>query len=1720
MTCLVNIILPTIRFLPVSQDIILHLLRFGEANDDVHVTIADGQENEEKRAWICGIAKQLEKTGRFTYIGLKDSTERVYRAAQVETEWALVTSDDDPYSVNYLRCGCEAVRRSTPAVTAMVSPTYLCYSATQFYHHRFQPVKEPDQCGRLHSLFQQGQNGLFMFGVMRRPLFLDWMEFLRARPIMPSYSDQLLVSYLAMKGQILPISEECAYLKDESDWHDPQRAIMKDARSYPAPFLTLFHEVFWSADLFAFLRSSGLEDNAVSPVMARVWTLLQNGVGSYAERLRVLNIEQDDRTKEAITFLTETAAQASRLLKARVQDHILFLEYLQVVSQRISTGTEPRFSQRAHVVASAGTSQVVVTEPMPGPDGSGLTVSVIIPCYKQAHFLSEAVDSVVAQTYDDWECLIVDDGSPDETAEVAGQLIARYPDRRIRLIRKANAGLADARNAGIREAAGRYILPLDADDRLDPEYLAKTIPVLDAKPDIAIVYVDEQNFGETTHIHRKGISNLGNLISGNVHDYCSLYRRAVWEQVGGYSPAMYLGAEDWCFWIAASKRGLRSYHVEEPLFLYRNRSGTMVTQVHSNMEVVKAQLVLHHQELFCDVGVAQARAILSQLNAQAKKKLDEAYAIHSSDAMLQVFYDLAQGRPGEAQLMSTSEAHGVAPSVSPLYTAMPVDQELCVSGSGTDCDPHSVSGVQTQGTAGPVGDGEARWVKLAAFLEHIVREVHRGDPDRTLRMLEVGSGCGLGADLTSMYGSCERIVSSSDAAALSDGVTAQQGIRPKTIDQVVTSSDFDPYDVVICSQVIEYVPPAQRSGFVGKLARLLKPGGYLLLATPRGEVVEHWSAIGIPCESYEHWMTEGELQKLLVTQGFHAHCVERVYAELPQRRFIPAPTPTDLASRNLLAIGQVWCCQRGESPTLPSVPSQPMVSVIVATYNRPDRLRVALTSILEQSYRNFEIIVVNDGTIDVDTVISELNSDGRITGVKHDKNRGLAAARNTGIRMARGKYLAYLDDDDRYYPNHLETLVMTLEGSQYRAAYSDAWRVHEQLEQGQYYETGRDLPYSYDFNPANLLVANYFPVLCVMHERSCLDEVGMFDESLFAHEDWDLWIRIATKCPFMHVKKITAEFTWRADGSSMTSSTQQTYYRTREIIYRKYRPYAERSPEVLAAQEQQLATYRAKVSPAQFDCSIIIPVWNKVELTQQCLVALASATTDVTFEVIVVNNGSTDGTRDLLSSLTGDIQIINNHDNLGFAKACNQGARSARGRHLVFLNNDTIPKEGWLRALIQEADASPEVGVVGSKLLYEDGTIQHAGVVRDSRHFLPYHAYKSFAGDHPAVNQRREFQIVTAACLLIKRSVFEEVGGFDEGYQNGFEDADLCLKVRERGYTVVYQPRSVVVHLENQTPGRKAHEAANVARFMKRWEAQWWSADEDKHFYASGHKLRRVLQNGQVGADIELIDDVKDRAAWTHVAAAQTAALKKDWQAVRRELGLVDEWPRDPAVLSWGAMVAERLQEFGSRIKFLTRSVDCTNDSGERLTLVRMLLEHQDVAAAEDQLRIVLAASPAHADGLLLNGILSMQREQYGLAEDAFMSALQQGADRKKCLMGMGMASMGRAYAQGAWERFLQVLAEHPDDAEAIHWLLRAGTTQNRWEELADHLRTYVTRNPSDLAIRFALASVCFRGNQIEAARQEYDALRADAPAYDGLDQLGQLITGREAPLTTGAASC
>lgn len=263
-----------------------------------------------------------------------------------------------------------------------------------------------------------------------------------------------------------------------------------------------------------------------------------------------------------------------------------------------------------------------------------------------------------------------------------------------------------------------------------------------------------------------------------------------------------------------------------------------------------------------------------------------------------------------------------------------------------------------------------------------------------------------------------------------------------------------------------------------------------------------------------------------------------------------------------------------------------------------------------------------------------------------------------------------------------------------------------------------------------------------------------------------------------------------------------------------------------------------------FECSIIIPVFNKVEYTARCLEAVSQNTEDVEYEVIVVDNASTDSTGDLLGQLEGDIQVIRNRVNVGFARANNQAARLARGKYLVFLNNDTLPQARWLSTLVTAMEDDPGVGAVGSKLIYpEDETIQHAGVVFGPHSKVPYHIYRDFSRYHPAVNKKRAFSALTGACLAIRKELFFELGLFDEEFVNGGEDTDLCLRIRGKGDKILYIPESEVYHFEGRTPGRGDKIRSNRELLVKKW-GQKIQPDDHLYYSQDGYLVEGYVPKG------------------------------------------------------------------------------------------------------------------------------------------------------------------------------------------------------------------------------------------------------------------------------------
>ena len=227
-------------------------------------------------------------------------------------------------------------------------------------------------------------------------------------------------------------------------------------------------------------------------------------------------------------------------------------------------------------------------------------VSVIIPCHNYARFLPDAVGSVVRQTFRRWEIVVVDDGSSDDSIDVARGLMARYPDHRIRLFGQPNRGPAAARNAGARFAAGAYLLFLDADDMLAPTLLERTTAILRERPAVAFVYTGMRLFDQDDHQWPSVPYDMPTLAIENFVLTQALIRRAAWDQVGGFDTLRFPhGSEDWDLWLRLAAAGWQGWHVDEPLVWYRRHGQSMTDKLRAEHHWdARAQIIRKHPDLY------------------------------------------------------------------------------------------------------------------------------------------------------------------------------------------------------------------------------------------------------------------------------------------------------------------------------------------------------------------------------------------------------------------------------------------------------------------------------------------------------------------------------------------------------------------------------------------------------------------------------------------------------------------------------------------------------------------------------------------------------------------------------------------------------------------------------------------------------------------------------------------------------------------------------------------------------------------------------------------------------------------------------------------------------------------------------------------------------------------------------------------------------------------
>ena len=526
---------------------------------------------------------------------------------------------------------------------------------------------------------------------------------------------------------------------------------------------------------------------------------------------------------------------------------------------------------------------------------------------------------------------------------------------------------------------------------------------------------------------------------------------------------------------------------------------------------------------------------------------------------------------------------------------------------------------------------------------------------------------------------------------------------------------------------------------------------------------------------------------------------------------------------------------------LRALPRHPLISIVMPVYN-PDLLHLssAIDSVRAQIYENWELCIADDASTDASvarTLKQYATADSRIKVTFRERNGHIAACSNSALELATGEWVALLDQDDLLSEHALAVVAATIgEHPEAGLIYSDEDKIDQ--------SGARCCPFfKPDWNPELLLGQNYVSHLGI-YRRALLIEIGGFREGYEGSQDHDLALRCSEKLQPAHIRHIPRVlYHWRmAEGSAAATAEAKPY--AAEAARRAIADHLQRKKidGVVVPCPENREWHRVIYDlPAPLPLvSIIIPTRDQAALLQRCLTGIREKTDYAPVEIVIVDNGSTEPeTHALLSKLALDarVQLLTDAGEFNFSRLINRGVRIARGEILVLLNNDIeTEKSGWLREMVSHA-MRPEVGAVGARLWYPDGRLQHAGVVL-GLHGVAGHAFQRFPPQPVALMNRtfilsQNCSAVTAACMVLRKTIFDDVGGFDENLPNNFNDVDFCLRLRERGWQIIWTPYADLIHQESASRGRDSGfaERAQLLREMAYMQEKWGEQLRNDPFY-------------------------------------------------------------------------------------------------------------------------------------------------------------------------------------------------------------------------------------------------------------------------------------------------
>ena len=482
----------------------------------------------------------------------------------------------------------------------------------------------------------------------------------------------------------------------------------------------------------------------------------------------------------------------------------------------------------------------------------------------------------------------------------------------------------------------------------------------------------------------------------------------------------------------------------------------------------------------------------------------------------------------------------------------------------------------------------------------------------------------------------------------------------------------------------------------------------------------------------------------------------------------------------------------------------PLISVVVPAYHTPPLfLRQMLDSLIAQTYGGWELCIANGSPDDkeMEAVLEEYEKrDSRIRHENLKENLGIAENTNAAFRMAKGEFIGLLDHDDLLAPNALYEIVLALEKNpEADVVYTDEDKVTTDLKE--HFQPHLKPDFNLDLLRSNNYICHFFTV-----RREIVEQVGGFRKEFDGAQDYDFIFRCTEEArKILHIPEIL--YHWRTHKESTADNPASKMYAF-EAGKRAIEAHLKRTgTDGEVSHTPDLGFYRVKY-PVKGEplISIIIPNKDEKESLEACLKSIWEKTTYKNYEIIVVENNSTsDEIFQYYKEISQKgVRLLRWKKEFNYSAINNFGAAHAKGEFLLFLNNDvTVITPDWLTELAGLCQRK-EVGAAGVKLLYPDNTIQHAGCVIGiggiaGHMFVDMPANRT--GYLHKASLLQDMSAVTAACMIMKKQVFDQVGGFTEELAVAFSDVDLCLKINKAGSLVVYDPYVQLYHMESKTRG-------------------------------------------------------------------------------------------------------------------------------------------------------------------------------------------------------------------------------------------------------------------------------------------------------------------------------